>query len=177
MTKEEAIKVLEQLIPDPARGDGKGLLNLSIANALMMAIEALDMVDEFEKAQIITGGRLNGRTYAYKCGLEDGKRKALQQEPCERAISKDALLNDLYKRQYKKFTWRDFVACVQYQPSVHPKAKTGKWLHRNDDYNDWSECSECGYGDEGEVKFGEETPYCPYCGAKMESEDKECRNS
>ena len=44
-----------------------------------MAIKALETVEEFEKAQIITGGRLNGRTYAYKCGLEDGKRKALEQ--------------------------------------------------------------------------------------------------
>ena len=49
--------------------------------------------------------------------------KALEQEPCEDAISKHALLNDLYKRQYKKFTWRDFVAHVQYQPSVQPKSE------------------------------------------------------
>ncbi len=47
---------------------------------IQMAIKALETVEEFEKAQIITGGRLNGRTYAYKCGLEDGKRKALEQE-------------------------------------------------------------------------------------------------
>lgn len=46
-----------------------------------MAIKALETLEEFEKAQIITDGRLNGRTYAYKCGLEDGKRKALEQEP------------------------------------------------------------------------------------------------
>lgn len=46
-----------------------------------LAIKALETLEEFEKAQIITGGRLNGRTYAYKCGLEDGKRKALEQEP------------------------------------------------------------------------------------------------
>ncbi len=45
--------------------------------------------------------------------------------------------------------------------------KEGHWIHRNDDHNDWLECSECGYGDEGEVKFGEETDYCPHCGAKM----------
>lgn len=48
--------------------------------AVEMAIKALETEEEFEKAQIITGGRLNGRTYAYKCGLEDGKRKALEQE-------------------------------------------------------------------------------------------------
>ena len=35
------------------------------------------MVNDFETAQIITGGRLNGRTYAYKCGLVNGKRLVL----------------------------------------------------------------------------------------------------
>ena len=56
--------------------------------ALDMAIKALETLEEFEKAQIIMGGRLNGRTYAYKCGLKDGKRKALEQEPCDDAINR-----------------------------------------------------------------------------------------
>lgn len=44
-----------------------------------LAIKSLETMEEFERAQILVGGRLNGRTYAYKCGLEDGKRKALEQ--------------------------------------------------------------------------------------------------
>lgn len=49
----------------------------------------------------------------------------LEQEPCEDAISRKALLEDLYKRDYTKFTHRDFVALVQYQdivaiPSAEP---------------------------------------------------------
>lgn len=51
-------------------------------------IKALEIVEEFEKAQIITGGRLNGRTYAYKCGLKDGKRKALEQQPSDDCVSR-----------------------------------------------------------------------------------------
>ena len=47
-----------------------------------MAIKALEAVNNFESAQIITGGRLNGRTYAYKCGLADGQRLA-KQESCK----------------------------------------------------------------------------------------------
>lgn len=37
--------------------------------ALDMAIKALEIVNDFERANIITGGRLNGRAYAYKCGF------------------------------------------------------------------------------------------------------------
>ena len=50
------------------------------------------------------------------------------------------------------------------------KRGIGKWVHRNDDYNDWLECSQCGYGSEGEVKYGENTNYCPNCGADMGGE-------
>jgi len=42
----------------------------------------------------------------------------------------------------------------------------GHWMHNNDDYNDWYECSECGYGDEGEIT--KHMPrHCPGCGARM----------
>lgn len=51
-----------------------------IQSAQDKIIKILEIVEEFERAQIITGGRLNGRTYAYKCGLEDGKRKTLEQQ-------------------------------------------------------------------------------------------------
>ena len=79
MTREEAIFYFEEWIKRDSKMDNVDRLeNIEIYK---MAIEALEMVEEFEKAQIITGGRLNGRTYAYKCGLEDGKRKALEQEP------------------------------------------------------------------------------------------------
>ena len=47
--------------------------------------------------------------------------KALEQQTCEDAISREALLEDLYKRDYTKFTHRDFVALVQYQDTVQPK--------------------------------------------------------
>lgn len=42
-----------------------------------------------------------------------------------------------------------------------------RWLHENDDKFDWLVCSECGYGDEGEVFIGMETPFCPMCGARL----------
>ena len=88
MTREEAIKLLvNATYSDEWQG------NEDLTTAHNMAIEALEMVEEFEKAQIITGGRLNGRTYAYKCGLEDGKRKALEQETSKDAVSRKAMLD------------------------------------------------------------------------------------
>lgn len=52
-----------------------------------------------------------------------------------------------------------------------PERKKGEWCHQNDDYYDWYECSECGYGDEGEMvmsrEFDVRTNFCPNCGADM----------
>ena len=55
--------------------------------AFYIAIKDLEILEEFEKTQIITGSRFNGRTYAYKCGLNDGKHKR----------SKDKLLLEVNK--------------------------------------------------------------------------------
>lgn len=58
--------------------------------------------------------------------------------------------------------------------ALEQEPKTGEWIKQNDDYFDWYECSECGYGSEGEMQYSSEydvrTNYCPHCGAKMESE-------
>ena len=44
-----------------------------------------------------------------------------------------------------------------------------RWIHWTDDRKDYVKCSECDYGEEGEVLLGQETPYCPYCGFEMEN--------
>lgn len=84
--REKAIDLLDNLsgvIADSQDND--------YDKALRMGIQAIKTVEDFERAQIIMGGRLNGRTYAYKCGLEDGKRKALEKEPSEDCVSRDAV--------------------------------------------------------------------------------------
>ena len=43
----------------------------------------------------------------------------------------------------------------------------GYWVHWTDDRKDYCSCSECGYGDEGEVLLDNRTPFCPVCGTKM----------
>lgn len=55
--------------------------------------------------------------------------------------------------------------------------KVGEWCKQNDDYFDWYECSECGYGSEGEMQYSSEydvrTKYCPNCGAEMRGNENE----
>ena len=66
--------------------------------------------------------------------------------------------------------YRDSVTVQFFRLSVkalEQEPKTGTWLNWTDDRKDYLKCSICGYGEEGEVKFGEYTPYCPMCGAKM----------
>lgn len=73
MTNEEAIEWLK-VEYENARCDE--CIEDEYVNALEMAINALEIIKDFERAQIITGGRLNGKTHAYKCGLADGQRLA-----------------------------------------------------------------------------------------------------
>jgi hypothetical protein len=96
---------------------------------------------------------------------------ALEQEPSGDLISRQELLEDLYKRDYTKFTHRDFVALVQYQDTVQQEPKTGHWIPTYGNVK----CSVCGSVKESR-RVGKATHYCDFCGAKMvepqESEDK-----
>lgn len=143
MTREEAIKLL---VNATYSNEWQG--NEDLTTAHNMAIEALEIVEEFEKAQIISSGRLNGRTYAYKCGLEDGKRKALEQEeyykdlaqsyektivklaeavteqqPNEDCVSRQALINAFPISD--TYTLDDIIATIKFQPPVTP---TQRWI-------------------------------------------------
>lgn len=50
-----------------------------------------------------------------------------------------------------------------------------KWIHWTDDYKDYASCSECDFGEEGELLLKDITPYCPWCGAKMSNYDPSWR--
>lgn len=55
--------------------------------------------------------------------------------------------------------------------ALEQEPRKGHWCPQNDDYFDWYECSECGYGSEGEMQHSSEydvrTNFCPNCGADM----------
>ena len=42
-----------------------------------------------------------------------------------------------------------------------------RWHLWTDDYSDYVACPVCGYGEEGEVKLADATPFCPMCGEHL----------
>ena len=115
--------------------------------------------------------------------------KALAQEPCEDAISRETVKIE-YKRRLKSslkdesrgIDLTEFADCTVFDefvdsiPPVTPQPKTGKWITkiksdlRGDMWPTNPKCSECG----GEPYFSNTIynyKFCPYCGAKMESEE------
>lgn len=101
MTKERIEIIRQSLIPFVKKElleiNYEGLGNSDakefekdLNEVLDLAIKALEIVEEFERAQIITGGRLNGRAFVYKCGLEAGKRKVDEIKQVVNAWNNDA---------------------------------------------------------------------------------------
>jgi len=106
---------------------------------------------------------------------------ALEQMPCEDAVSRDAVIDALsdyvlfeeYEDKSHTFTVKPLIKRIVKLPSV--TQKSGKWIDREVyDADRWKccrwKCSECGRTELYKENF------CPNCGAKMvepqESEDK-----
>ena len=91
--------------------------------------------------------------------------KALEQQPCEDCISREAvhdlmamLLSDyLHDEDREKIELID--AKIAELPSVTPEEKTGKWINVHDNIG---ECSCCGIN-----KMHVWYNFCPNCGADM----------
>jgi hypothetical protein len=94
--------------------------------------------------------------------------KALEQEPCEDAISRQAALNGITMAEVR---WQA-VDNVKKLPPVIPQPKTGHWIPRQEiigvdkEGNEMSatvgyKCSKC------LIVHPRTSIYCPSCGAKM----------
>ena len=102
--------------------------------------------------------------------------EALQTEPCEDAISRQAVDEYIshwmsgYIYDEERTRLEEFSAWLWDElPPVNPQ-KVGRWGRKIVDggYNaDWI-CSECGYKEMTDFP----TKFCPNCGAKMEEGDK-----
>lgn len=108
---------------------------------------------------------LNAYKEGYESAIEDYK-----QEPCDDAISRDAV-DELSKELVH--TTRDkadflcnFWEGLQKLPPV--TQKSGKWIDHSDE--GYVECPFCGHATTCEDNI-DELHYCFYCGARMESEE------
>lgn len=99
-------------------------------------------------------------------GLAEGIRCAM----CTNSIKSDRgcdggciVDEDMYKKVVD--TIRNHIV-----PPATPIRKVGEWIKKNNDYFDWYECSECGYGSDGEMKYNRlcdvRTKFCPDCGSQ-----------
>ena len=123
--------------------------------------------EEYENADDIH----REKEQAYMQGYEDASKK-YRQEPCEDAISRQAV-QDYIAKYLSQYLYEDVRQAVETidtyigdMPSVNPQEqKTGHWKH--------DKCDVCGASRPPLLDN-----YCPNCGAKMvepqaESEDKE----
>ena len=116
--------------------------------------------------------------------------KALEQQPCEDAISRYAVKDWFctnYCSEHNKCEHFEKGDCNSMNelyslPFVTPQPKTGHWIKVGDRGFGWSDtvickCSECEYQKEFTGKFDGQNlivdmehadNYCPNCGAKME---------
>lgn len=102
----------------------------------------------------------------------DNAIQALEQEPCEDAISRQAVLNACEQ----SINILEAVDRIMDLPSVEQEPKTGHWIDTGSESFEFHrvyKCSECG---NTEIEYPEgirgHFRYCPNCGARMESEDK-----
>ena len=93
--------------------------------------------------------------------------KALEQEPSGDLISRQAVIDACEQ----SINILEAVDRIMDLPSVEQEPKTGHWIKTISENGITSavRCSKCGFEDNRYMLFR----YCPNCGARMESEDKE----
>lgn len=106
------------------------------------------------------------RTETHACDLID--RQAAIDALGEKPLVWDDLSDfDLGKAAQ----WSDDVDAIKALPSAQQERMKGRWKRKESDISWWYECSKCGEPPlfdpyENEVL----TPFCPWCGAEMETE-------
>ena len=118
--------------------------------------------------------------YVKRAEALDKAIKALEQEPCEDAISREAVLEGLrtcYDTDTKEYSdgsqwinYEDAVAEMENLPSVTPQPKTGHWIEHFNGNEHIVYCENCKteYYEDDLCMGGTGAPnFCPICGAKM----------
>ena len=116
-----------------------------------------------------------GNVTTFKRAVREGI--PLEQEPCDDAISRQAVLEKTICAPIAKVMMGDkviyrkivFVDEIENIPPVTPAEKVGRWIARglvDSNGNRIYECSECHHSDIQAATMI--VPYCWYCGAKMQ---------
>lgn len=91
--------------------------------------------------------------------------KALEQEPCEDAISRNAVLMEIDKYLCGvPFDEKGIDIVIKELPPVNPQPKIGHWIIVDDCEKFIAKCSVCGRIEDSRMVH--KYPYC-HCGAKM----------
>ena len=89
--------------------------------------------------------------------------KALEQEPCEDAVSRQAVIRLAEQGQVQGFEWQ--IKKLTTLPPVTPTPKKGKWI---EEPNCWLRCSCCkSHYPHTSINGVSGSNYCPNCGADM----------
>ncbi len=94
--------------------------------------------------------------------------QALSQEPCDDAISRDAVLKRIAQfstEEGSSVVCQPLYSDVNNMPPVTQKSKTGHWIYNR--HKQGVTCSEC---DAYRKYFGFFEFYCPNCGTRMSDE-------
>lgn len=98
---------------------------------------------------------------------------ALEQQPCEDCISREAALKIFGDVHPMDYNTKAYIADIETLPSVTPKQKMGRWIKYGEIWGGMQawECSICkNHNDINAVYTKMPYNFCPNCGAKMEVE-------
>lgn len=122
--------------------------------------KVLQIIDKYAEQEPTDENLHREREQAYMQGYEDASKR-FRQEPCDDAISRQAVLEIQAKYAEhmgatKYWQMRDDIRAL---PPVRPQEQTGHWIKSKDGY---MRCDQCGSrGSAIKARF------CHHCGAKM----------
>lgn len=129
--------------------------------------EAIEIIKHnYPKKAKMVNYRLQGGFDDHDCKLGqalDMAIKALEQEPCEDAISRQAAINSIWDGINMDVYTREVKEDLEALPSVTPQPKTGHWIIEVWNNKAHHTCSNCQHV----VTYEPCYHYCPYCGAEM----------
>ena len=153
MKIEEAIELLQKY-----KEESEEDYYIRRAEALEMAIEALEQqpTDAVDRVTI-------------KEYLESFGNVKTEQEPCDDAISRQAVLDLVADYD---LSMGQVVKCIHALPPVLPQSKMGKWVKHDTGHSIYYDCSLCSCvapcTETADKILWKLTNYCPDCGAKMQ---------